>query len=131
MLLGTSPFYKSNVVAYEENTSEGFCEEPLTVNVASETTLSVGSVLGKVTATGKYVPRDPAGADGSEVAAAVCLENITVAATTDTTVAGIVNGSVILKKAGLVFDVAHDATQQATAISELEALSGVVKVKNK
>lgn len=127
--LGTSPFYKSNVVAYEENTSEGFCEADLTVNVAAETALSVGSVLGKVTATGKYVPRDPAASDGSEVAAAVCLQNITVAATTDTIVAGIVNGSCILKKAGLVFDVTHTTGQQATAISELEALKGVIKVK--
>lgn len=127
--LGTSPFYKSNVVAYEENTHEGFCEADLVINVASETTLSVGSVLGKVTATGKYVPRDPAAVDGSEVSAAVCLENITVAATTDTTVAGIVNGSCILKRAGLVFDVAHDAGQQATAISQIEAFKGVVKVK--
>lgn len=127
--LGTSPYYKSNVVAYEENTAEGFCEDDLVINVATETTLSVGSVLGKVTATGKYAPRDPDGADGSEVSAAVCLENITVPATTDTTVAGIVNGSVILKEAGLVFDVAHDAGQKATAISELEALDGVVKVK--
>ena len=36
--------------------------------------LKPGAVLGKVTASGKYVPFDPAGADGSETAAAILCE---------------------------------------------------------
>jgi len=100
----------------------GWCREAVTVNVATETDLSVGSVLGKVTATGKYVPRDPAAVDGSEVAAAVVYENKSVAATTDTLVEVLVDGPVLLAKQALVFDVTHDAGQQDTAISELQAL---------
>jgi hypothetical protein len=128
-LIGTSPYTLSNVVAHEYATEHGFCRlfDGATVNVASETALTVGSVLGKVTASGKYVPRDPDAVDGSEVAAAVVLENITVAAATDTQVNVIVRGPAILKKGGLVFDVAHDAAQQATAISEIEALGILVR----
>lgn len=42
-----------------------------TVTVAAETTLPAGLVLGRITATGKYVPYNDAAIDGSEVAAAV------------------------------------------------------------
>lgn len=127
--LGTSKYHLSNVVAHEYATEHGFCRlfDGATVNVASETELKVGSVLGKVTATSKYVPRDPDASDGSEVATAVVLENITVAATTDTQVNVIVRGPAILKKGGLVFDVTHDAGEQATAISEIEALGVLVR----
>lgn len=118
-----------NLVKAETMIEHGFCREAVTVNVASATDLSVGSVLGKVTATGKYVPRDPAGVDGSEVAAAVVIENKSVAATTDTDVAVIVRGPAIVAKDALVFDVAHDAAQTATAISEIEALGVVVRTQ--
>lgn len=128
--VNTSEYQLTNVLGKEFWTDVGFCRarNGVTVNVASETKLSVGSVLGKVTATGKYVPRDPDAVDGSEVAVAVVIENITVPATTDTQVDAFINGPLELKKAGLVFDVAHDAGQQATAIAELEALSGIVKI---
>lgn len=42
--------------------------DEVTVTVAASTTLAPGTVLGKLTATGKYVPYDNAGSDGSEVA---------------------------------------------------------------
>lgn len=125
--IGTSPLHLSNVVKHEYATDHGYCRETGVVNVASETALTVGSVLGKVTATGKYIPSDPAAVDGSEVAAAVVLENITVPATTDTDVTLLVRGAAIVTAKGLVFDVAHDATQTATAHSELEALGILVR----
>lgn len=127
--IGTSPLHLSNVLAHEYAPEHGFCREAVTVNVASATDLKVGSVLGKITASGKYVPRNPAAVDGSEVAAAIVLENISVAATTDTAVTVLVRGNAIVKKAGLVFDVAHNAGQQAAAIAEIEALAGVVLVR--
>lgn len=128
--VNTSVFTLGNVVGYEFKPELGFCRarDGVTVNVAKETTLSSGSVLGKVTATGKYVPRDPDAVDGSEVAAAIVLNHTVVPASTDTQVDAYINGPLELKKAGLVFDVAHDAGQQATAISEIEAFAGVVKV---
>lgn len=42
-----------------------------TVTVAATTTLPAGLVLGRITATGKYVPYDNGAVDGSEVASAV------------------------------------------------------------
>lgn len=42
-----------------------------TVTVAAGTRLQAGTVLAQLTATGKYVPYDNAGSDGSEEAAAV------------------------------------------------------------
>ena len=50
--------------------------ETVTVTVAADTTLATGSVLGKITATGKYVPYNNAAADGSEVAKAVLYNEI-------------------------------------------------------
>lgn len=120
-LISTEKPRISNLLKWEEGKDQGYARADGTVNVAAETELTIGSVLGKVTATGKYVPRDPAASNGSEVSAAVCLENVTVAATTDTEVTILVDDSIVGVDA-LVFDVAHDAGQQATAISELEAL---------
>jgi hypothetical protein len=45
--------------------------EQVTVTVAGATALPAGAVLGKLTATGKYVAYDDVGSDGSEIAAAV------------------------------------------------------------
>lgn len=128
--VNTSVYHLSNVVGFEFKPEIGFCRsrDGVTVNVATATDLTVGSVLGKITATGKYVPRDPDATDGSEVSAAVVIENISVAATTDTLVDAYINGPLELKQAGLVFDVTHDAGEQATAIAEIEAFAGVVKV---
>lgn len=128
--VNTTKYHLSNVVGYEFKPEIGFCRSRtgVTVNVATATNLSVGSVLGKIGASGKYVPRNHAATDGSEVSAAVVIENISVAATTDTLVDVLLNGPLELKKAGLVFDVTHDAGQQAAAITEIEAFAGVVKV---
>lgn len=42
--------------------------DTVTVTVAAATTLAPGTVLAKLSATGKYVPYDNAGSDGSEAA---------------------------------------------------------------
>jgi len=51
-----------------------------TVTVAATTTLKAGTVLGRLSATGKYVPYDNAGSDGSETAYGVLLEEVVNAA---------------------------------------------------
>lgn len=115
----------SDLVKHEYKPEYGYCRKVVTVNETAETVLSIGSVLGKVTADGKYKTSDPVAVDGSEAAAAVVVEAITVPAATDTEVEVLVRGPVgVLEDSagGLVFDVAHDATQTATAEAELEAL---------
>lgn len=121
-VIATEKHRISNLVKDEFWMKHGWCRSKVTVNVASATDLSVGSVLGKVTADGKYKPRDPAAATGEEVSAAVVIENISVPATTDTEVVVLVNGPAILAEEALVFDVTHTSGEQETAISELAAL---------
>jgi len=118
----TQPKRYSDLVKKEFWQQEGWCPEEGIVNVASETALTIGSVMGKITASGKYVPSDPAAVDGSEVAVAIVAENITVPATTDTKVQLIVDGPMIVAEQSLVFDVAHDAGQTTTALAELAAI---------
>jgi hypothetical protein len=48
--------------------------EKVTVTVPAATTLRAGHVLAKLSATGKYVPYDNAGSDGSEAAAGILYE---------------------------------------------------------
>ena len=126
----------SNLVKDEDNNGRfGMTRQEVVVNVASETTLKLGSVLGKITASGKYVPSDPDASDGSEAAAAVFLfgpdaignveaTEVTIPATTDTTVIVLkpkVGAYAVVAEQALVFDVAHDAGETATALAELEA----------
>lgn len=55
--------------------------DEVTVTVAANTELQAGMVLGQLAASGKYVPYDNAGSDGSEEAAAVLYD------------AGLINGT--------------------------------------
>lgn len=116
-----------NLVKHEYLPSQGYCREVYTANFAAEADVTIGSLLGKVTATGKYVLVDPTAVDGSEVVAAVCLENKTIAATTDTDVVVLVRGNAIIADNAIVYDNAFDAGQKATAVSEIESLGIVVR----
>ena len=126
--LATSSAIVTDVIKHERLPQWGYDRDTVTVNLASETTLKVGTVLGKITASGKYLPRDAAAVDGSEVAVAVVREEILVPAATDTQV--VVLGGArpavesVLLDAGLVFEIAQDAGQIASAIAELEEGKG-------
>lgn len=50
--------------------------ETVTVTVAATTTLPPGMVMGRITASGKYVPYNNAAVDGSDVAAGVLYAEI-------------------------------------------------------
>lgn len=115
----------SDVVKYEQAPEHGYCREDVVVNAAAAADYVIGTVLGKVTASGKYVPVNATqvvGQEGAEVAAAILLENVSVDAATDTTVTAAVNGAMIVRDGGLVFVNTHDATQRAAAVAAIEAL---------
>ena len=118
-----------NLVKAEQLVEHGYCRELVTVNITAGGDVTVGSVLGKVTADGKYTYSDPAAVDGTEVAAAICLENKTIAAATDTPVTVLIRGAAIVGRDAIVYDVAHDATEAATAEAELEALGILVRTQ--
>lgn len=69
-------------------------EMPITLATdgATPQTITRGTVLAKVTASGKYVGFDPDGADGSETAAVILARDVTVDASVDSVGLGYVHG---------------------------------------
>ena len=126
MIIATDTARYSDVVKHEYEPSLAFTRELVVVNDAAKT-LTLGMLLGKVTATGKYKESVQTAVDGSENPVAVVIgkdeNNLSVAvpATTDTKVLAIVRGPAIVRKTGLkphsTFD---DATKLAAAYASLE-----------
>src|SRR5574344_617683 len=98
----------SALVKHEYEPSLGFCRNVVTVNEAAASDYVIGTVLGKITASGKYVVAKETATDGSKVPAAVVLENKSIAAATDTKVLAAVRGQMILSKAEVVLDATYD-----------------------
>lgn len=122
MIIATDTQRFSNVVKHEYEPSLAYCRSMVTANEAAATTYEVGTVLGKITASGKYIVAKETAVDGSKVPAAVVLEDKTIAATTDTKVLALVRGAAIVSKAGLKLDATYnDATKKAAAYAALEA----------
>ena len=80
----------SNCVKREFGPEYGYCKKMITVN-GPAASIAIGTVLGMVTATGKYKVVETSAADGSQVAAVVVVGDAnghtlttSMAATTDT-----------------------------------------------
>lgn len=114
----------SNVIKHEYEPSSKYCRETVVVNEDAAKTYTVGMVLGKVTATGKYKVSVQTAIDGSQNPVAVVVsDSQTIAATTDTKVSVIARGPVIVSKVGLVLDATfNDATKKAAAYASLQAI---------
>ena len=115
----------SDVVKHEYEPSLAFTRELVVVNDTAKT-LTLGMLLGKVTATGKYKESVQTATDGSELPVAVVvgkdINNLSVAvpAATDTKVLAIVRGEAIVRKTGLKpHSSFNDATKLATAYASL------------
>lgn len=124
-ILATDTARYSDVVKHEYEPSLAFTRELVVVNDASKT-LTLGMLLGKVTATGKYKESVETAIDGSQNPVAVVvgkdLHNLSVAvpATTDTKVLAIVRGETIVRKTGLKpHSSFNDATKLAAAYASL------------
>ena len=110
----------SDVLFFEEGEEINFVRD--TVTVASGTLASaLGQVLGKITATGKYIQVAPAGVDGSQTAAAVLLEAFTATLGADTQFVAVVRGPAAVKDTGLVMTAAMTAPQILAAKQQLTA----------
>lgn len=79
-----------------------------------------GTVLGKVTASGLYVPVAPAAEDGSEKAVGVLTETMTVTADADEPAVMYVHGA--LRTAHLVWPDGTTDAQKTAAMAELQAV---------
>ena len=96
------------------------------VTLAAGQNLPLGTVLGIVTASGKYKQIDPSAEDGSQVAAGVLLQ------TCDATLADRDNGLVVARHAivsdhVLQWPEAITAAEKASAIAQLKALGVLVR----
>lgn len=113
----------SNVLKAELWAEIGYCREVVTVNEAAAKTYAVGTVLGKVTATGKYKIAVETAVDGSKVGAAIVLEDKAIAATTDTKLSVLVKGPSAVAKGALVIDTTtyNDATKLGVLYADLAA----------
>jgi hypothetical protein len=113
-----------------------FHTDVVTANEASQVTYSLGTVLGKVTSSGKYVVCVRTAVDGSQTPAAVvvgdgkmgAVGDIVVAATTDTPVLAITRGKVILSREALKLDASFDtAPRKQAAYDALKAVGLLVE----
>ena len=104
-----------DVLKYSENPN--YTNESVTL--LTGTSYKVGSVLGKITASGKYKLAAVGAVDGSAVAVAVLL-TATDATAGDATGVILARGPAIVSKAALVFDATvNDAPKTATKHAEL------------
>ena len=125
MIIATDTARYSDVVKYESKPDLAFTRELVVVNDTAKT-LTLGMLLGKVTATGKYKESVQTATDGSEAPVAVVVGkdlhnlSVTVPATTDTKVLAIVRGETIVRKTGLKpHSSFNDATKLAAAYASL------------
>ena len=114
----------SNLVKGELWPHTGFCRKEVVVNEAAAKTYAVGTVLGKVTATGKYKIAVETAVDGSKVAAAVVISDASIGAAVDTKLVVLVKGPAEVSQGALVLDATYDDnTKKGVVYASLEALN--------
>lgn len=113
----------SHVVKNELWPSTGYCRKVVTVNEATAKTYVIGTVLGKITATGKYIISVQTAADGSEVPAAIVMEDKSIAATTDTPVLVLIKGPA--EVGNLVLDASFNTAPEIAFVAESLEAKGI------
>ena len=114
----------SNLVKGELWPATGFCRKEVVVNEAAAKTYAVGTVLGKVTATGKYKIAVETAVDGSKVAAAVVISDASIGAAVDTKLVVLVKGPAEVSQGALVLDATYnDQAKKDAVYASLEALN--------
>ena len=126
----------SNLIKkYDAPNNPELFNDVVVVNQAAQTTLKVGTVLGKVTASGKYVVALETAVDGSKTPAAIYIgdsaglaQDLVVPATTDTNVLVLNHGKVVVSKSMLLLDATYNTQAKLdTAYAALEALGILIE----
>jgi len=119
----TQPSTMGDVLKYEINPN--YTRE--TVPLLEGTAYPVGSVLGRITASGKYKLATSGGTDGAQTAGAVLLYAVD-ATPGDAVGVLLMRGPAIVSRAALAYDgTVDDATKITTKISQLAALGIIVR----
>lgn len=117
----TQPPSIGDVLKYEANPN--YTRETVTLLIGMP--YPAGSVLGKITASGKYTLSPAAGADGSEVAMAVLLHAVD-ATLADATGIVVARGPSIVSRAELAYDASVDDGTKVTAKLGQLAAVGII-----
>ena len=117
------PPTQGEILKYEVNPNYTRETVPLLAGMA----YPVGSVLGRITASGKYKLATSGGTDGAQTAGAVLLYAVD-ATPGDAVGVVLVRGPAIVSRAALAYDgTVDDATKIATKISQLAALGIIAR----
>jgi hypothetical protein len=100
-----------------------YCRETVILAAGA---LQPGTVLGKITASGKYAAHDPAAADGTETAAAVLWDHAD-ATGGDVAVVAVVRGPAIVNRHDLIFAGTPTDEEIAAAHAALAAAGILVR----
>ncbi|MBW6494357.1 MAG: head decoration protein [Burkholderiaceae bacterium] len=112
-----------DVLKYEVNPN--YTREVITLLIG--TPYPVGSVLGKITASGKYTLSPATGADGSQVAVGVLLYAVD-ATLADAVGIVVARGPSIVSRAGLAYDgTVDDGTKITAKIAQLAAVGIIAR----
>ena len=134
-VIATDYSHFSNLVKASDSDNTELFLDLVTVNEAAQKSYAVGTVLGKVSATGKYKISVQNAADGSQNAIAVVVGDsfgtaapFTVAATTDTKVLVLARGKVVVSEDASVFDSSYDlAAEKQAAYDSLKTVGILVE----
>lgn len=96
------------------------------VTIASGNNLKTGMVLGKVSASGKFIPYDDNNADGSQTAAAILLEDVDASAA-DKKAVVLARGPAVVSDKGLQWAGTVLAAEKITAAADLAVLGIVIR----
>ena len=130
-VIATDTPYFSNLVKAELMPEVSFCRGVVVVNDTAAT-LKVGTVLGKVTATGKYKVAVQTASDGSNVPDAIVIRETIVPGSTDTNVVVLLNGPAAVSKSALILDATYNTDAELAAVytalwaKQIKALTTVV-----
>ena len=134
-LLATRGDTFSAVFKDEYEPSTGITREVVTINLAAAATLVQGTVLAKVTATGKYVVQDASALTGAGLEAAGVLigadeltPSVVCAETTDTKALMLARGPAKVVVGKLVMAAATNTDAEKQAVYDALAAKGIVTV---
>lgn len=134
-VIATDYNHYSNLVKSSDSDRTELFHELVTVNEAAQKSYVVGTVLGKVTATGKYKISLQAAADGSQNPVAIVVGDafgtaapVTIAAATDTKVLAIARGKVVVSLNALSLDASFSSgAQKQAAYDSLKSVGILVE----
>lgn len=121
-IIATDTLRFSNLVKYEAFPEQEHCRDAVTANETTAKVYAIGTVLGKVTATGKYKIAVQTAVDGSQTPAALVLDDATLAIATDGFVRVMNRGIAGVSKGALIIDASYSAATLLAAYASIEAL---------